>query len=234
MKNQYYGDINDYRKYGLLRILSGDCQFHIGVCWMLTKDDGQSDGKKIIYLNDPQKWRQYDPLLFDHLHQVVRTDRCRNVRLLQSERILPGARFYDEFLPDSKEHRQAYFEQMRCQLDDSDLIFFDPDNGVEVKSVPKGRKDSSKYIFWDELKEVFQAGKSVLVYQHFPHVQKDDFTTLKVSEYKDHFGASKVYWFRTPHVIYFLAAQPQHNKWIQKCANKVKEKWGRDNQFLVG
>ena len=122
---------------------------------------------------------------------------------------------------------------MHRQLDDSDLIFFDPDNGTEVKAVPKGRKNSSKYIFWDEVDKVFHTGKSVLVYQHFPHVPKDAFISRKVSEFQNRDSASKVYWFRTPYVVYFIAPQPQHNKWIQECAKKVNEKWGRDNQFLV-
>lgn len=40
MKHQYIGDINDYRKYALLRTLSADGVNRIGVCWMLTPDDG--------------------------------------------------------------------------------------------------------------------------------------------------------------------------------------------------
>ena len=50
MKNQYYGDINDYRKYGLLRSLTRDTGLHLGVCWMLTSDDERSDGEKVGYL----------------------------------------------------------------------------------------------------------------------------------------------------------------------------------------
>lgn len=36
MKHQYVGDINDYRKYTLLRLLSSGGTNRIGVCWMLT------------------------------------------------------------------------------------------------------------------------------------------------------------------------------------------------------
>ena len=35
MKNQYFGDINDYRKYGLLRILTNGGEVDTAVCWML-------------------------------------------------------------------------------------------------------------------------------------------------------------------------------------------------------
>jgi hypothetical protein len=44
MKNQYFGDINDYRKYGLLRGLSNRGEIRTAVCWMLTTDDGRGDG----------------------------------------------------------------------------------------------------------------------------------------------------------------------------------------------
>ena len=37
MKNQYFGDVNDYRKYGLLRLLGRAGKVKIGVCWMLTR-----------------------------------------------------------------------------------------------------------------------------------------------------------------------------------------------------
>ena len=45
MKNQYLGDINDYRKQGLLRLLSGMGELKTGVCWMLTPDDGRTNRK---------------------------------------------------------------------------------------------------------------------------------------------------------------------------------------------
>jgi hypothetical protein len=49
MKNQYFGDINDYRKYGLLRRLQAGLS--LCVCWTLTDDDGSSDGRFLEYLN---------------------------------------------------------------------------------------------------------------------------------------------------------------------------------------
>lgn len=49
MKHQYVGDINDYRKYALLRALSSGGTNQVGVCWMLTPDDGGADGAKLAY-----------------------------------------------------------------------------------------------------------------------------------------------------------------------------------------
>jgi chromosome condensin MukBEF MukE localization factor len=38
MKNQNIADINDYRKFGLVRTLSDSGKIRIDVCWMLTPD----------------------------------------------------------------------------------------------------------------------------------------------------------------------------------------------------
>jgi len=64
MKNQYFADINDYLKYGILRAIANS-KLKICLCWMLTEDDNRNDGGKIQYLQDSDKWRKYDPALFD-------------------------------------------------------------------------------------------------------------------------------------------------------------------------
>ena len=55
MKHQDVGDINDYRKYALLRALSAGGANRIGVCWMLTPDDGRTDGGKLSCLKQPSR-----------------------------------------------------------------------------------------------------------------------------------------------------------------------------------
>ena len=49
MKNQYFGDIGDYGKYGLLRFLAQN-GVKIAVNWYLTTNDGSGDGKHVSYL----------------------------------------------------------------------------------------------------------------------------------------------------------------------------------------
>ena len=50
MKDQYFGDINDYRKYGLLRAIIRAGRLRILVAWMLTVDDGSTDGKYTLLI----------------------------------------------------------------------------------------------------------------------------------------------------------------------------------------
>lgn len=57
MKNQYFGDVDDYRKYGLLRILHRVSVFRIGVCWCLTVDDGGAHGENRSHFSNVRKCR---------------------------------------------------------------------------------------------------------------------------------------------------------------------------------
>jgi hypothetical protein len=234
MKNQYFGDINDYRKYGLLRILSNSGHFRIGVCWMLTANDRWRDGQLTNYLHAPKMWRRYDPQLFDCLHKLIVSNTARTIQLAQDEQILPGARYCDELLRDSKNERPAYFKRMYEQFTDRELIFFDPDNGIEVKSKPQGVKDSSKYIYWSELSDAFNTGRSILIYQHFPRRERGNFIEQLKSEIQLHSGADKVYWFRTPQVVYFLLSQKNHIGRIQMSIKDIIAYWSFKGQILVG
>lgn len=232
MKNQYFGDVNDYRKYGLLRILANNGHYKIGVCWMLTADDSRTDGKFTAYLDEPKRWRQYDPQLFDVLHNWIVADNNRNVVLAQNVEMLPGFAFCSGFLQDTRDYRLKYFIEMREKLKNCELIFFDPDNGIETKSIIKGQKNSAKYIYWDEIGEVFQSGHSVLVYQHFRREERTSFIKRMANDIHTCLSPSVVYWFQTPQVVYFLGVQEKHSDYIASRVRLVNEQWG--NQIQVG
>ncbi len=93
MKNQYFGDENDYRKYGLLRVLTNRGSLGTGICWLLTDPDSRNDGGRISYLTMPSTWQQHDPNLYDALVQIVRVDRCRDVARANDPSILRGMIF---------------------------------------------------------------------------------------------------------------------------------------------
>ena len=226
MKNQYFGDINDYRKYGLLRLLSGSGQIRTAVCWMLTPGDGRTDGRFIKYLEQPEKWRRFDPPLYDHLRELVMGQKLRDVRGAETAAILPSCRFAPGLLRDDAEARAEYFETFTDVAKDCDLIFFDPDNGIEVKSKPYGRKDSSKYVYWRELIASFSAEHSLLIYQHFPRVARVPFISSKARELAVKTGAHEVYSFRTPRVLFLLAPQERDWQFLRQRIQKVEDVWG--------
>ena len=225
MKNQYFGDINDYRKYGLLRILTKREQIKTAVCWMLTPDDRRGDGGFTSYLEQPDKWCHFDPLLFDHLREMVQTQNLRDVRGAETSVVLPSCRFAPGFLPDDADGRARYFEAFKDLAGGCDLVFFDPDNGIEVDTKPVGRKDSSKYLYWCEIGRFWEAGHSLLIYQHFPRVPRDLFIEAKARELIHRTGAPEVISFRTSHVVFFLVPQAERLDDFRKRSEKVKKSW---------
>ena len=107
----------------------------------------------------------------------------------------------------------------------ADLVFFDPDNGLEVRSRPKGRKGSSKYVYNDEIAAHFAAGRSALIYQHYPRKERVAFTAETAERLGKLLSGAKVWSFATPHVAFILAAQPAHAARIQAVVQAVEQKW---------
>jgi hypothetical protein len=71
VKDQYVGDVSDYRKYALLRAHTKGSSLNLGICWMLTPDDGGNDGNHLQYLATPERCKPQDPELFDLLKGIV-------------------------------------------------------------------------------------------------------------------------------------------------------------------
>lgn len=227
MKHQYFGDVNDYRKYGLLRILAKD-NINILICWMLTPNDGSADGKHINYLNEPNRWRSYDPELFDALHEEVMVNNRRDVAFVRERNLIKNASFVEAILDSSPVARSSWLTELRQKRSNMDLVFFDPDNGIEVPSAPKTRRNSKKYVYWEELEEAWKSGLSLLVYQHFCREKRDFFIGRLGEEFRTRLGSSEVLAIRTALVVFFLVPQPQYAEILVERANCVEEQWYKE------
>ena len=232
MKNQYFGDINDYRKYGLLRAILRASRLCTLVAWMLTPDDQRSDGNFVSYLEDSAKWARHDPDLFGHLKEMLAHGAPRHVDLMERASLLPGAKYYSAVVPDSAKDRAAWFQAMLEQAQGLKLVFLDPDNGLEVKSRPYGRKNSSKYLFWREVEDLWASGKSLLIYQHFTREKRDHFIARKMAELSRAAPKSLLEAFSTPRVVFFMALQPSHRRFHPAIADAVQHRWA--GQIQVG
>jgi len=226
MKNQYFGDINDYKKYSLLRLLGGLGKIETTVCWVLTEDDNRNDGSRIKYLEKPELWQSYDPVVFDHLQKNVLAKGVRDVSVLEQGDVLPNCRYYSEYVHDDDSLRSDFFKKFQDFAKGADLVFFDPDNGLEVKSVPRGKRGSSKYIYWDEVKSSYEAGHSLMIYQHFPRKPRELFLRNMVRKFKDIIGTHRVFSFCTYHVTFLLLSQPEHEELFTQNSINVKKVWG--------
>lgn len=226
MKNQYFGDINDYRKYGLLRYLSRKGAFTTAVCWMLTPDAPcNADGQKLAYLEQPERFRPHDPELFDLLHHKVIVRGVRNIHTAILAKILPGAWFHSDIVHDDMRRREAFFADFLHRAYGAELVFFDPDNGMEIASTPYGARNSSKYLYWRELEETWRQGHSIIVYQHFPRIERTGFTTNVATRMKDATGVQAVYVFSTFNVAFFLLLQPEQEKEITPRVAFLAKMW---------
>ena len=118
------------------------------------------------------------------------------------------------------ESRDEYFSEFLKFAVGSVLIFFDPDNGLEVKSVPRGKKNSSKYLYWSEVQASFEAGHSILIYQHFPRMNRQSYINNLVQQFKAITKAKCIFYYKTRHVVFFLLTQPKHEeRFIENNAN---------------
>lgn len=232
MKEQYLGDINDYRKYALLRALAAGGENRIGVCWMLTPSDGSSHGSKRAYLQQPAKHRHHDPELFDILALVKDDSDRRRLQHIEESEAIPAARYFNEPLSDKASQRHAYMEACRVALADTDLVFFDPDNGLEVKKPRIGHRGSCKFLFEEEVKAVYENGQSVLVYQHFSRIGRGRFIQSCVDRLRGLVPDATVGTYQTAHVVFLLLLNPRTPARLAKAAHEAATQW--DPKFIAG
>ena len=225
MKNQYFGDINDYRKYGLLRALTAATPLNCLVAWMLTPDDGSTSGQFIKYLDEAHRWQHHDPELYNGLQSLMTRTQDRGVRLIERTNLLPNTRYYSEAVPDDGHSRMSWLDGLIQESKTADLVFLDPDNGMEVKSKPFGRKHSSKFAYWHEVERLWSEGKSILIYQHFIREKRDLFTQRMLQKLQEMTPGSQVTGYSTANVFFMAALQPTHHEHNDDWRDSVHRRW---------
>jgi hypothetical protein len=225
LKHQYFGDVNDYRKYGLLRALSVASGLPIGVCWLLTTNDQKRDGESRRYLSNPDGWRDHDARLYDELCRLLATGVDRSILHAEAWGLVPRARYFPALLGDSRVDREAYFARAWGYLADQPLIFFDPDIGLETRSIRPGHKHSSRYLFWNEVEETFRLGHSVVIYQHFPRQERLSFTARLAAEVHRRLQAPLVDTYTTAHVLFLVAGRQEHAAALARAPRLVSRNW---------
>jgi hypothetical protein len=166
MQNRYVGDTGDFVKYLLLKNLCTD-NLRLGVNWCLVEDESHNnDGKFITYLeSENHDFLKVDGGLFTELKGLVASSK-RSVDAVQESDILPlQTSYFSEKVPQGT-NRFPWHDSSLKKLAACDIIFYDPDNGLEVKSFGKLHPNAIKHIFFDEIRDTYRAGKSIIIYQH--------------------------------------------------------------------
>ncbi|MFN4007352.1 MAG: hypothetical protein ACK4HE_07560 [Chitinophagaceae bacterium] len=185
MKNQYFGDVGDFGKFGLLKHMISPA-LRVGINWYLTKNDSKSDGRHVEYLYKSE-FQQTDPELCSFLHHCIEND-LRNVEALSLFAPMANMTTYNAILdvsdykalsPEGRakriSKRAQWFQESLQKLESCELIFCDPDNGIAPSSVKNTQSDSVKYVLVEEIKTMLQNGHSLVIYNHRDRSTETDY-----------------------------------------------------------
>ena len=180
MQDRYAGDIGDFGKFVMLKTLmrlSGG-RLRLGINWyhVAMHESGSNDGRHTRYLGASRSsklFEQCDPALYATLRGIVNNGE-RSILSLEQASILPANTvFYSRPLPKGigryKERegtRLEWFAQSLSVLGSSDILFLDPDNGIQTRSVKITQKQAVKFAFVDELQTYLEQNKIVIIYNH--------------------------------------------------------------------
>lgn len=169
MQDRYAGDIGDYIKLALLRAITA--RRTLGIAWYLYPDETHNDdGRHTSYLEQPARWRNLDDALFDTLKSVVATG--RSVAALQKSNVLAAAHA-DEKLdtralaPANRlAWRSQWFQRVLTTLENCDLVFADPDNGlVDDRPDRRTKRKFGKQLPLEEALAL-SSNRTAVIYHH--------------------------------------------------------------------
>jgi hypothetical protein len=246
MQDRYVGDIGDYAKYALLRALTGGkTRLSLGILWYLYPDESHNgDGRHVAYLQQ-STLADRDPELYAVLGQLVASGR-RSVEAVERSRILPeGTMCFTASVAtlgrpaERVAHRAAWFSRGLRKVAAADLVFFDPDNGLETPALDKRSLKAGKYVYWSELEAIWAAGKSVVVYNH---LNRSASATVQTERLAEQFEARLVgaglimpLLFRRGSCRHiWIVAQPHHADDLEAHASAFLSRgWASDTQIGI-
>jgi hypothetical protein len=147
MQDRYAGNIGDFGKLALLRCLTEGRR--LAVCWYLCNGEGDDErsSRSFDYLKRPDEFRHLAPEIFDALNEVFAPGRggSRSVAALEASGLLPDAIFHRTEVPRPLVLRRQWGDELVAAVSDADLVFLDPDNGIQ------GTRLSPKHVALSEL-----------------------------------------------------------------------------------
>jgi len=231
MQNRYTGDASDFSKYLLIRTFVFQTDLKVGLNWCLVEPNKKellkNDGKYTAYL-EKEIYKIIDEELFEYLKKIVLANQ-RHTKHIESSNILgKDTTYFSQIIPKGTVRFSWHKESLKKFID-RDIIFYDPDNGLEVASCGKMNDKAQKYLFYDEVFRTFEKGKSIVIYQHTNRTKniqaqieerkKDLQNCLElgaenIQALYSGFGNSK---------FYLIVLQNEHKEAFSKVIEKLKE-----------
>lgn len=257
MQDRYVADVGDFGKYGLLRILCNTTgldsgpKLRLGVVWYLFESKEEEkrkpgDGRKTDYAKSShaERFRPRDEELYDLLLDVLQR-KPRNVEAIRRSNILGrDAVFYDRLLIFSETDndgrqptRSEWLSGAQSKVESCDLVFLDPDNGLEAKSLAPWRKNGAKYVYYDEVKPYLGKNQSVVIYHHLGRNKPGKAQVSDRLKQLDKRLALRqrpfALWYHagSPRVFFVLPAST-HDVLLRRAKTTLNEKWGDLFDFI--
>lgn len=227
MQDSYVGDIGDFGKYGLLRNICRT-DLTLAINWYKVSPKSfqkQNDGKYTDYLYQPDRYRHYDSTLFDTLQTIVLTESRRTIQKIETSDLLHATFFNQDILS----HRNAWHQEALRKTEHADIVFLDPDNGLETEKMHVNGKTTEKHVKWNELKDYYDRGQSVILYQHRPQMMKKDVCIKSVLAFNDCYLLSDaVYILAFPKYtnrFYFFFTHEKHSATVKQVCDLMETAW---------
>ena len=246
MQDRYAGNVGDFGKYGLLRRLCGPDKhglaLRLGVLWYRFEDATPGDGRYVSYLEPPraQEFRSCDPELFRQMRSIVRGE--RSIAAVETSGALPpGTAFFGQQLAFRRNEprtsraskRREWLEAGLRAVAHADLVFADPDIGLEIPSVGRLRAKGPKYVYYDDLRECWARGQSLVVYQHIARNRsaEEQIAARLTALHRQSEGAKgtlTLRWRRYTSSVYFVIPAADHaERLAARCRALLASPWGR-------
>ncbi|MDC3091079.1 hypothetical protein OA848_01680 [Rickettsiales bacterium] len=191
MQERYLGDIHDFMKLHFIEFVSKKIKKKIGLNWYLT--DPKNIGNNELSLNhgeqrkfvSEQKYLVKNKKLINELKNLVKKKNRLITNYTKNSYLNSYLNFYNKKITLS--NRQKWFENSLFFFKHNDVLFLDPDNGLITKSVSISSKKSIKYISYNEIKKLYNSGKTIIFcqFQSF-NVNHKLMLKNKISEIYEH------------------------------------------------
>jgi hypothetical protein len=219
MQEQWTGNIGDFGKLALLRQLMEGRR--LAICWYLT--GGQADHgyerRYFEYLNRPGEFRHLAPEIFDALKEIASDTRTEVNRIaaLESSGLLNGTLFHGKKVPKRSSLREIWARDLIESIDDADLVFLDPDNGIQ------GKRITPKHVALAEIAALRRQDRTLVIVQRQSGRQAE----LKfLAEQLQSLGCSRIELIRFRLVSSRFFVVCDHDSAISERIALFARKWG--------
>jgi len=228
MNPQYFGDTRDLFKYDLARhIMKSMPELgYFAVVPMLTGTGAK--GKKKSATKDLARAAEKGKAGTQNKELVALMELLQDVK--SSTEYFTGIEEYGEReriamkifnqVPFSHENRNHYFRHVLAHFPRRSLVFLDPDTGLEESA------SSGKHLLLSETKALYDrmdTGSVLMIYQHYPRVNRKDYRRTRCLQLKELTGSSPAAITDNDIVFFLLAKNPEHaallNDSIERYAN---------------